>query len=82
LAPLRRARPRRKRPLLGLERTRSACGRVRPAVPIVITTGYSSSADPALREGFLVLRKPYDLASLRRMFVAAVHGKEAAAAAS
>jgi len=65
----------------GLDLAREA-RRVRPAVPVVLTTGYSSSADPALREGFLVLRKPYDLDGLRRMFVAAVHGKEAAAAAS
>jgi two-component system, NtrC family, sensor kinase len=65
----------------GLDLAREA-RHVRPAVPIVLTTGYSSSADPALREGFLVLRKPYDLDSLRRMFVAAVHGKETAAAAA
>ena len=62
----------------GLDLAREA-RRVRPAVPVVLTTGYSSSADPALREGFLVLRKPYDLDGLRRILVTAVHGQEAAA---
>jgi hypothetical protein len=31
-----------------------------------LTTGYSSSAQDALRRGFDVLQKPYDLAALRR----------------
>jgi hypothetical protein len=35
----------------------------------------------ALREGFVVLRKPYDLAGLRRILSAALGGQEAAAPA-
>ena len=49
--------------------------RVRPRIPVVLTTGYSSSAQDALREGFTVLRKPYDIGSLRRMFSAALQGR-------
>jgi two-component system, NtrC family, sensor kinase len=49
-------------------------------IPVVLTTGYSSSADAALREGFVVLRKPYDLVSLRKTLSAAFRGREAAAA--
>src|SRR6266702_969405 len=55
--------------------------RLRPNLPVVLTTGYSTSADAALREGFVVLRKPYDLESLRKMLCAAFGGTQAAAAA-
>jgi hypothetical protein len=48
---------------------------------VVLTTGYSSSADAALREGFFVLRKPYDLDGLRKMLSAAFGRQEAAATA-
>ena len=63
----------------GVELAREA-RRLRPNLPVVLTTGYSSSADAALREGFVVLRKPYDLAGLGRMLSAAFGGTEAAAA--
>jgi PAS domain S-box-containing protein len=35
-----------------------------PNIPILLTTGYSQKAQEAVREGFLILRKPYDLQSL------------------
>jgi hypothetical protein len=31
-----------------------------------LTTGYSSSAQDAVRQGFAVLQKPYNLAALER----------------
>ena len=31
---------------------------------MLLTTGYSSSAQDAVRRGFAVLQKPYDLAAL------------------
>ena len=37
-----------------------------PQIPVLLTTGYSSSAQDAVRRGFAVLQKPYDLADLRR----------------
>jgi two-component system NtrC family sensor kinase len=64
----------------GVELARAA-RRLRPSLPVVLTTGYSSSADAALREGFVVLRKPYDLEALRKMFSAAFGGREATTAA-
>jgi len=33
-------------------------------IPILLTTGYSQKAQEAIREGFFILRKPYDLQSL------------------
>jgi hypothetical protein len=38
---------------------------------VLLTTGYSSSAQLAVREGFEVLQKPYDLAALSRALAAA-----------
>ena len=35
-----------------------------PAITVLLTTGYSSSAQDAVRQGFAVLQKPYDLAAL------------------
>jgi len=35
-----------------------------PELPVVLATGYSASAEQARREGFTILRKPYDLDSL------------------
>jgi PAS domain S-box-containing protein len=35
-----------------------------PHIPILLTTGYSQKAQEAVREGFSILRKPYDLQSL------------------
>jgi two-component system NtrC family sensor kinase len=37
-----------------------------PELAVLLTTGYSSSAQDALRRGFEVLQKPYDLAALER----------------
>jgi two-component system NtrC family sensor kinase len=37
-----------------------------PSVAVLLTTGYSSSAQDAARRGFEVLQKPYDLAALQR----------------
>ena len=37
-----------------------------PHVIVLLTTGYSSSAQDAVRQGFAVLQKPYDLAALDR----------------
>jgi two-component system, NtrC family, sensor kinase len=42
-----------------------------PRVVVLLTTGYSSSAQDAVREGFEVLQKPYDLAALERALLAA-----------
>ena len=38
--------------------------RLRPELPVVLATGYSAGAEQARREGFTILRKPYDLDSL------------------
>jgi two-component system, NtrC family, sensor kinase len=35
-----------------------------PEVMVLLTTGYSSSAEDAVRQGFEVLQKPYGLATL------------------
>ena len=37
-----------------------------PTIPVLLTTGYSASAQDAVRQGVVVLQKPYDLESLRR----------------
>jgi two-component system NtrC family sensor kinase len=37
-----------------------------PDVVVLLTTGYSSSAQDAVRRGFEVLQKPYDIAGLER----------------
>ena len=43
-----------------------AVRRRHPGIAVLLTTGYSSSAQDAVRRGFAVLQKPYDLAGLRR----------------
>jgi two-component system NtrC family sensor kinase len=40
--------------------------RCHPDIAVLLTTGYSSSAQDAVLGGFAVLQKPYDLAGLRR----------------
>jgi two-component system, NtrC family, sensor kinase len=35
-----------------------------PAIPVLLATGYSSSARDAVRQRFIVLQKPFDLAAL------------------
>jgi two-component system NtrC family sensor kinase len=42
-----------------------------PAMPILLTTGFSSSAQDAVRQGYEVLQKPYDVAALERGLTAA-----------
>jgi two-component system, NtrC family, sensor kinase len=37
-----------------------------PNIAVLLTTGFSSSAQDAVRQGFEVLQKPYDLAALQR----------------
>jgi two-component system NtrC family sensor kinase len=37
-----------------------------PQIVVLLTTGYSSSAQDAVRQGFEVLQKPYDFATLER----------------
>jgi DNA-binding LytR/AlgR family response regulator len=39
---------------------------VRPGLPVVLTTGYSSALQSAAPEGFTLLTKPYDLETLHR----------------
>jgi two-component system, NtrC family, sensor kinase len=52
-------------PMTGLDLARHL--RVlRPGMPIVLTTGYSSALHQAAPEGFTLLTKPYDLATLHR----------------
>jgi two-component system NtrC family sensor kinase len=48
-----------------------------PALPVLLTTGYSASAQDAVRQGVLVLQKPYDLESLRRNIGEAVEAAKA-----
>jgi two-component system NtrC family sensor kinase len=47
-----------------------------PDITVLLTTGYSSGAQDAVRQGFEVLQKPYDLAGLAR----ALHAAQLAAA--
>jgi len=49
----------------GLELAREIGERF-PGVPVLLTTGYSASAQDAVQQGVVVLQKPYDLESLRR----------------
>jgi two-component system NtrC family sensor kinase len=42
-----------------------------PEIVVLLTSGYSSSAQDAVRHGFAVLPKPYDLAALQRALAAA-----------
>jgi len=37
-----------------------------PHIKVLLTTGYSSSGQDAMRQGFAVLQKPYDLGALER----------------
>ena len=41
-----------------------------PSILVLLTTGSSSSAQDAVRQGFEVLQKPYDLAALKRALAA------------
>ncbi|HEY1309341.1 MAG TPA: ATP-binding protein, partial [Pseudolabrys sp.] len=48
-----------------------------PAIPVLLTTGYSASAQDAVRQGVVVQQKPYDLESLRRNIREAIEGAKA-----
>ena len=37
-----------------------------PDIPVLLTTGYSQSAQEAVREGCCILQKPYDLRDLSK----------------
>jgi two-component system NtrC family sensor kinase len=45
-----------------------------PAIPVLLTTGYSASAQDAVRQGVVVLQKPYDFESLKRNIREAIEG--------
>ena len=45
------------------------------AMPVLLCTGYSSSAQDAVRQGFVVLQKPFDLAALDQGLREALRGK-------
>ena len=47
----------------GLELARIVRER-QPALPVLLTTGYSASAQDAAREGFPIIQKPYELRDL------------------
>ena len=50
-----------------------------PDLPVLLTTGYSASAQGAVREGLVVLQKPYDFDSLKRHIREAIEGVKARA---
>jgi two-component system, NtrC family, sensor kinase len=52
-----------------------AIGRQHPAMPVLLATGYSSSARDAVRQGFVVLQKPFDIAALDQGLREAQRGK-------
>ena len=57
----------------GLELAREIGARF-PAIPVLLTTGYSASAQDAVRHGVVVLQKPYDFESLKRNIREAIEG--------
>jgi two-component system NtrC family sensor kinase len=48
-----------------------------PDIPVLLATGYSASAQDAVRHGVVVLQKPYDLEGLRRNIREAIEGAKA-----
>jgi two-component system NtrC family sensor kinase len=48
-----------------------------PGIPVLLTTGYSTSAQDAVRQGVVVLQKPYDLEGLKRNIREAIEGTKA-----
>ena len=60
----------------GLELAREISARF-PAIPVLLTTGYSASAQDAVRQGVVVLQKPYDFESLKRNIREAIEGAKA-----
>ena len=57
----------------GLDLAREIADRF-PGIPVLLTTGYSASAQDAVRQGVVVLQKPYDLEGLRRNIREAIEG--------
>ena len=55
----------------GLELAKAVRARF-PHIVVLLTTGYGLSAQDAVREGFEVLQKPYDLATLQRALLIAL----------
>jgi two-component system NtrC family sensor kinase len=51
-----------------------------PALPVVLTTGYFNALDKPLPRGLPVLRKPYDIAELKKILQAALNGPRNAVA--
>jgi two-component system NtrC family sensor kinase len=62
--------------LNGLELAREIGVRF-PAIPVLLTTGYGASAQDAVRQGVVVLQKPYDFESLKRNIREAIEGAKA-----
>jgi len=63
----------------GLELAQAVRARF-PRIVVLLTTGYSSSAQDSVRAGFEVLQKPYDLAALERALLSAFKAAGRAAA--
>jgi CheY-like chemotaxis protein len=51
-------------------------GRDYPDLPVVLTTGYYNAVDKPLPRGRPVLRKPYDIAELKKVLEAATRRPE------
>jgi two-component system NtrC family sensor kinase len=47
-----------------------------PHLPVLLSTGYSSSAQEAIREGFLVLQKPFEFSALEQSVRETLRDKE------
>jgi len=45
-----------------------------PDLPVLLSTGYSSSAQEAVREGFVVLQKPFEVPALEAALLEAMRG--------
>jgi two-component system NtrC family sensor kinase len=60
----------------GLDLAREIATRF-PAIPVLLTTGYSASAQEAVAQGVVVQQKPYDLESLKRNIREAIEGSKA-----
>jgi len=60
----------------GLDLARDIADRF-PGMPVLLATGYSASAQDAVRHGVMVLQKPYDLESLRRHIREAIEAAKA-----
>jgi len=52
---------------------------VRPDLPVILTTGYSTAAQAAAPEGFTILPKPYQLDKLHQTLMSALRQRRAAA---